>query len=278
MNSHPLAIVVALFALLDVSRAAAAPPSFFSLGGDVHHANDRFEAEKQALKLGVEPRWFAGFPKVVTRQQYDAWEKRFGKSSRQESPNGEHPLQIPTQPTYPASLDAVPLQDQGATLQLTAIAGKSERADEVVLELTLSAGERAIEREIEHRRTNVLPFLFLLTADGEPVTRKARGGIEQGGSNRFVELVPSKSRKSWTLRIASDSLAGILPAETREAGIVAVFSERQHENYEPGGPERIGEIWDADALRKRPPQIVVRSNEVRLRKSGAKWDAVKVEQ
>lgn len=256
---------------------AAPPPSFFSLGGDVYHAEDRREAEQQLLRFGAEPRWFVGYPRQVTREAYEAWEKQQGGVSRQEPSEGEPAYQIPTRPAYPRSVETLPRRDQGATLRLTAEHDGTPAADEIVLKLELAAGDRAIQREIEHRRTNVLPFLFCFTADGKPVSRECPGGVSDGGTKKFVELAPAKSRKTWTLRIATDSLASLLPAGTGEASLVAVFSERQHEYYEEGGPTSGGEVWSNAALKARPPQIVLRSNSIRLRKDGAKWSAQTVE-
>lgn len=267
-----------LLAVLVVSAGCgtappAPPPSFFALGGDVYHAEDRLEAEQQLLQFDPEPRWFAGYPRQVTREAYEVWEKQQRGVSRQEPSEGEPQYQIPTRPAYPRSVEALPRRDQGATLKLTAENDGLPAAEEVVLTLELAAGDRAIQREVEHRRTNVLPFLFCFTADGKPVSRECPGGVSDGGTKKFVELAPAKSQKTWTLRIATESLASLLPAGTGEATLVAVFSERQHEYYEEGGPMSGGEVWSSIALKTRPPQIVLRSNAVRLRKEGAKWSA-----
>lgn len=260
-----------IIALAGSSSLQSAPPSFFPLGGDIYHAKDRDDAEKQPLKFSNEPRWFVGFPREVSREEYDAWQKKQTTLHQEEPFQGERAYQIPTRPAYPQSIDAVSKQDQGATLQLATATDANATDGEIVFTLTLTSGDRAIEREIEHRRTNVLPFLFAFTADGKPVVRESRGGVSNGGTNRFIELVPARSQKTWTLRCEIDSLAKILPAEATEATIIAVFSERQHEHYEKGGPISLDEIWSSEALKKRPPQIVLRSNEIRLHKEGATW-------
>lgn len=242
----------------------ALPPSFFAIGDDVYHAADRHVAEEKLLRLNGEPRWFFGFPRVVSRDEYESWEHRQGQQSRQETPQGEPAYQIPTTPPYPQSLAALPMHAQGATLRLDA-ARSDETVDELILTLTLTAGERAIQREIEHRRTNTLPFLFALVADDQPVSCGSRGGIEQGGANKFVELVPAETSQSWKVRVALDSLREVLPAGAREIAIVAVFSERQHFPYDADGPPPIGEIWSHEALATRPPQLTLRSNEARFK-------------
>ena len=73
-------LLIALIAALTGCGVTSptAPPSFFALGGEVHHANDRHDAAKQELRFVGEPRWFAGFPKEVTEEQFVAWEKKQG--------------------------------------------------------------------------------------------------------------------------------------------------------------------------------------------------------
>jgi hypothetical protein len=83
--------------------------------------------------------------------------------------------------------------------------------------------------------------------------------------------VPNNSQKSWTVRVTTASLSEVLPENAKKIEMVAVFSERQHEFYEAGMPLPLEEVWSVDALRKRPPQIVIRSNEVQLRNEGTKW-------
>ncbi len=253
------------------SSTPPAPPSFFALGGEVYRANDRLEAEKQVLRFGDEPRWFAGFPREVSQEEYDAWEKQQAKRSQQEPAQGERVHQIPTTPAYPQSIHALPLKDQGATLRLDVERDGKAAADEIVFTLTLAAGDRAIQREIEHRRTNLLPFLFAFTADGRPVSRESDGAIKEGGANQFIELVPAGSQKSWTIRVATSSLAGVVPADAKEIAIVAVFSERQHEGRVEGGPLAMGEVFSSDYLKERRPQIVVRSNAARLVRLAKGW-------
>ncbi len=253
------------------SSTAPTPRSFFALGGDVYRASEVAQAETGLLRFDATPRWFAGFPDEVTPEVYDAWARKQGQFHRQETQEGERVLQIPSAPDYPTSLDALPKTDQGATLKLATVVDAPANERELILSLTLASGERAIRREVEHRRTNVLPFLFAIEADGKPVSRAANGGVSEGGSNRFIELVPAESQKTWTLRVAVDSLATFAPAGTKELSIVAVFSERQHERYSPVDPLPLDEVWSSEALQEMKPQIVVRSNDLRLRKEGNRW-------
>ena len=243
----------------------------------MYRAEQSMEADKQVLRLDDQPRWFVGFPREVSQEVYEAWVKQQGQISRQESAEGERVYQNPSTPKYPRSVAELPPKNQGASLKLTVAADdksdddkSGDEAASLSLTLTLSAGDRAIQREIEHRRTNVLPFLFAFTADGKPVSKDAVGGVGEGGKNQFIELVPAQSQKSWTVQMTLESLASIVPADASEIEIVAVFSERQHEAYAEGGPISIGEVWSSEAIKNRPPQIVVRSNVVHLRKEGTR--------
>jgi hypothetical protein len=253
------------------AESTGSAPSFFALGDDVYHARERIEAEQQLLQFSAEPRWFAGFPQVVTDEEFAAWEKQQEKSSQQETVQGERVNQIPTRPAFPKSIADLPVQDQGASLRLAVEHNEKVAQDEIIFTLTLSSGKRAIQREIEHRRTNVLPFLFAFTADSKQVSHQLRGGKQGGGTNQWIELVPTQSQKTWTVRASLNSLAKMLPKDAGDSEIFAVFSERQHEYYEAAGPQALEEVWSVEALKKRPPQILLRSNGVRLHRAGEKW-------
>jgi hypothetical protein len=270
------------------ASSSSAPPSFFALGDDVYHADERLAAEKQILRLVAQPRWFTGFPREVSREDYEAWMKQHAASQQLEATAGEPAYQLPSQPKYPKSIDELPQNEQGASLTLavdatpqaidapsddaiTAETKPAEKAHVLTLALTLAAGDRAIQREIEHRRTNVLPFLFAFKVDGKPVMREPLGGVGEGGTQKFIELTPAKSQTTWTVRMAVDSLAALLPEDAQQIEVAAVFSERQHEGYSENGPVSVGEIWSTEALKNRPPQLVLRSNSVRLQKKDAQW-------
>ena len=241
-------------------------PSWFSLGGEVYREREIAAAEKQVLDFKAEPRWFLGFPKPVTKAAFEAW-KREQKTSLQADESQEASYQLPSSPPYPKRIEEVATLDQGAALKFAI--EPSKEGHEFVFALTLDAKERAIRREVEHRATNIVPFLFACYADGKAIAMDLDGKSHEGGANQLVELVPAKSAKTWRLRVAAKSLAAIVPKEAQELALVAAFSERQHEGYQEGGHLRL-EHWD---LRDLPLQILVRSNVVKLNRAGNGWQA-----
>ena len=258
-----------LFAANQLSVLSAEPkltgqPVWFSLGGEVYHARERIDAEKSLLEFDPQPRWFTGFPRPATKEEFTAWLKKQMGQSQLEEPT-EASYQIPTAPPYPKQLADVPTQALGSSLSLAAEKGAT--ADEISFVLTLTAGERAVRREIEHRFTNVVPFLFALYADGQAVTRELEGVRKEGGAHQFLEIVPAKEKKVWQLRVDQNSLAAIVPRGTKVVTVVAAFSERQHQGYGPDGALSL-EHFD---LKQIPPQILIRSNVVQLTAKGNGW-------
>ncbi len=249
------------------SLMAAEPPgvTWFSLGGDVYQERDRFEAEKQVLTFDKSPRWFQGFPKEVSKSEFEAWLKSRMGSLQQQSTN-EPSYQIPNPPEYARRAGDLPTQHHGASLKFAVEAAKE--SDEQVFVLTLTAGDRPIRREIEHRNTNVVPFLFAFQADGKAVSVELDGGSKEGGSNRLIELVPAKASQTWRLRVARKSLEGMIPANAQKLEITAAFSERQHEGYSGNELATALEFWN---LKELPPQILVRSNAVRMVRGRDGW-------
>lgn len=241
-------------------------PVWFSLGGEVYHARDRIEAEKSLLEFDPQPRWFTGFPRPATKEEFTAWlKKQKGQSQLEVATEARY--QIPSAPPYPKQLADLPTQGAGSSLSLAAEKGAT--ADEISFVVTLTAGERAVRREIEHRFTNVVPFLFALYADGQAVTRELEGVRKEGGANQFVELVPAKDKKVWRLRVDQKSLAAMVPRGTKVVTVVAAFSERQHQGYAPDGALSL-EHFD---LKQIPPQILIRSNVIQLTANGNGWQS-----
>ena len=233
-------------------------PDWFPLGGEVYHARDRVAAERAILEFRPQPHWFLGFPKPATPEQFAAWLKtQPGQFDLQKPVDGE--FQIPTTPARPERLSDLSLKDQGASLKFTV--EPSTDPDLLEFGLDLSADERAIQREIEHRHTNVIPFLFAFYVDGKAVRKEEQAFEKDGGSKQLVELVPTKSHRHSKLRVARKSLETILPAHASEVTIVAAFSERQH----AGATDQLqfdGEVWDLEHI---PRQILIRSNAVNVR-------------
>ena len=256
---------VSRFVPNDKTSELSGQPSWFPLGGEVHHQNKRFDAQKEILRFKSEPRWFLGFPEEVTKDEFEAWKKKQNAAMDIQFPK-ERGYQIPSSPPYPKSVEDIPRQNQGAALQL-----HIENADvpgELIFTLTLAAGERVVRREVEHRWTNVLPFLFAFFADGKAVSHKLASFGKVGGVNTLVDLVPPRTQKGWRLRVATESIDALVAPEVQELAIVAAFSERQHEGLFAGGLARAFDVWD---MNDRKPQIIVRSNVIRIRRAGRGW-------
>ncbi len=272
MSRSLLKSVVAVSVLtLSLNSLTAAEPkelSWFSLGGEVYQERDRFDAEKQVLSFDKQPRWFLGFPKAVSRNEFEAWLKsQSGKLQLERS--SEVSYQIPNPPAYAKRVEDLPTSHHGASLKFAMEPQKEP--GELVFVLTLTAGDRLIRREIEHRNTNVVPFLFALHADGKVISGELNGTRKAGGTNKLVELVPVKARQTWRFRVAQESLESLVPGMTQQLEITAAFSERQHEGY--AGNDQAGtlEVWN---LKDLPPQILVRSNVLRMQRNGDGWKNV----
>lgn len=212
-------------------------PSWFALGGEVYHEDSRVEAQQQVLAFGAEPRWFQPIAKPVTRAEFEAYEKsRQTRGVRLASSRGDGQWSVPEAFSYPSRVEDLPLENQGARLELAI----HRTADPRVLEfvLTLTASERTVLREIEHRYTNVLPVLFAFYAENEgasvaqAVSVPPQGVAREGGVNSWVPLVETGGKRVWALRVDTESLARFLPKPGPvHLGVVAVFCERQHWGY-----------------------------------------------
>lgn len=269
MSRLLLKFVVAVSVLaLSLNGLEAAEPrelSWFSLGGEVYQERDRFDAENQILSFDKQPRWFLGFPKAVSKDEFEAWLK--SQSGKQQlEPASEPSYQIPNPPPYAKRVEDVPTAHHGSSLKFTVEPQKEP--GEMAFVLTLTAGDRSIRREIEHRNTNVVPFLFALQADSKVVSEELDGTRKEGGTNKLIELVPAKTSRTWRFRVARKSLDAMIPETTQQLEITAAFSERQHEGYAGNDQSASLEVWN---LKDLPPQILVRSNVVRLMRSGDGW-------
>ena len=269
MSRSLLKFVVAVLVLThSLNGLAAAEPkelSWFSLGGEVYQERDRFDAEKQVLSFDKQPRWFLGFPKAVTKNDFEAWLKS-QNGKLQLEPASEPSYQIPNPPPYAKRVEDLPTSHHSSSLKF-AIEPQKEPG-ELAFVLTLTAGDRSIRREIEHRNTNVVPFLFGLQADGKLISEELNGTRKDGGTNKLIELVPAKTSQTWRFRVARKSLDSLVPETTQQLEITAAFSERQHEGYAGIDQSSSLEVWN---LKDLPPQILVRSNVVRLMRSGDGW-------
>lgn len=250
----------------DSASELAGQPSWFPLGGEVYHENSRFEVQQEVLQFQPQPRWFLGFSRTVSKEEFEAWKKKQDGLVAVQLPE-EIGRQVPSSPPYPRSVEDVCLQDQGATLHLAI--EEADKPGVLLFTLTLSAGDRVIRREVEHRWTNVLPFLFAFFANGKAISRGLDSFGRMGGANTLVELVPAGSQKRWRLRVDAGSIGHVVASDVRELAVVACFSERQHVGFLPGSAGELSIRNPGDG----GPQILIRSNIARLRRSGVGWAA-----
>jgi hypothetical protein len=244
-------------------------PPWFALGRDVYRANDRQAAEGKVLEFLPQARWFQAFPKPVTKAEYDAWVKSQGARVQLQSlevpMEGEPVYQIPGELSHPRRVADISLVDRGVRLQLGT--EPSTTVGELHLTLALSTTERGVRREVEHRYTNVVPFLFQILADGKPLAPQPETVFSMRGSHSLVDLVPANDSKTWHLRVDQPALDRLLPTGTQELTLTAAFSERQHVLWVEGD-QVLGEVW---ALTDLHPQLLIRSNTMTLIRKDAGW-------
>ncbi len=167
----------------------------------------------------------------------------------------------------PARIDDLPLEVDGARLELAAHAGSPG----LLLDVTLRAGARGLRRGVEHRSTNLFPFLFAFEADGVPVVVEETLHAKDGGMRSLVDLVPPRGERTWTLRLASASLDGVAPRPfPARLSVTAAFCELQHDTVSatdlrapPTAPRDVG-------LRIVPPALI-RSQRVDLVRGPDGW-------
>ncbi len=249
-------------------------PSWFALGGEVYHEQDRFELHKQVLEFVGQPRWFLAIPKRVNKEEFEALLESEKTKTEFEPPGPNHQCfsspdtdgkyLIDIRMPYPKNIEEIPLVDQGASLRLEITETKTPSV--MRFKLTLKASERTVCRELEHRCTNITPFLFAFFADGKPVSRPWGDFGKFGGTNGLVELVEKGQEYTWDLKVDTKSIDALLPdTPVRSLQIVACFSERQHQTGFMGLDIHFG------TERHTGPQILVRSNTVCLEKAADGW-------
>ena len=143
------------------------------------------------------------------------------------------------------------------------------------LNLRLKSSEKEIFREVEHRWTNALPFLFAFYVDGKAITIQSTGYGKMGGANRIIRLVESGAARTWELRLDSKSLRSLLPdSGPHDLCMIAAFSDRQHEGYFSDEEQAITRIANPLVSSEKPigqKQVVVRSGVACLKWSGTEW-------
>ena len=204
-------------------------PTYDDIIAEVHHKGHRLEVQKTTLSVVPDPRWFKGSQ-------------------------------------LPKTVHAVPLSDQGAllTFQIQPTTNGLLR-----FVLTLEAKERDVWREVEHRWTNVTPFLFAFFADGKAVRPKEPDSWSKiGGINSMIKLVDKGKTHIWNLTVDPKTILALLPnTKFDELSIVAAFSESQHQLPGMSDIERNLKFYS----KLEGPQVVIRSNPVKMTFDGKTW-------
>jgi hypothetical protein len=246
-----------------VQVSAAKQPSWFAIGPEVYHEGEVTEAEKRVLSVRLEPRWFVGGDKAVSKAKYDAY---FAGSSApvQKQTNG---LFFIPNPPYPKQLDDLPLEDHGVSLGLDA--SPCDDPSVVLLKLELKSKDMPVRRQVEHRWTNTLPFLFAFYVDGQAVVVESTSFEKEGGVDWMDPLVEKGGARKWSVKIKAESLRALLP-DTRPhtLAVAAAFANRQHEGFFEDSERLTGGGDSAE------PPMVVRSGIAQLKWDGTKWDGV----
>ena len=125
---------------------------------------------------------------------------------------------------------------------------------------------------LEHRWTNIVPFLFAFVADDGPIGCKGPPSFSKFGGVKWMMGVVRKGKSTtWTLKVDADSITAALgPHSYKTISVVAAFSEFQHEPLlkAVADDERPS---DAFSEHFKGPPITIRSNDVRLTFDGTQW-------
>ena len=202
-------------------------PTWVELGGDVYENNAVTDAEKLILSFDQQSYWFGDYIRPVSKEAFGAYASKHGHNiEKGSSSEGQQRYFLPDTFPYPASIAEIPAEDRGVKLTLNVTA-----FDPGVLHfaISLSSTQRPVWREVQHRATNVLPFLFSFFVDGTPVVCNAEFPERKSGGQRSVELIPkSGGERNWLLKVDAASARKLLPSGSRHVvTIFAAFSERQ---------------------------------------------------
>jgi hypothetical protein len=214
------------------ATALVGQPSWLPLGPEVYHEQDVAASAEGVLRFRREPRWFVGFPRPGTREQFDAHMARSSsETSLIETQDGVYA--IPSQPAFPTSIDDLSLDDQGSRLTLAISA--TDDPNILNMQLRLTAGRKPLFRQVEHRWSNTLPFLFAFYVDGQAVSIPSEGFGKLGGIVSLAPLIEAGQTGRWNVRVDAGSIRGLLPdSSSHVVSIVAAFSNSQHEGRHVG--------------------------------------------
>ena len=241
----------------------AGQPSWLPIGPEVYQERDVAAAADDRLSVRRGPRWFDGFSVPGTREQFDAYMVRVEPGARYSVESAE-PYPIPSPPPFPQSIADVPVSDQGCRLTL-AVSPTSD-PNTLVFRLRLSSGSAPLCREVEHRWSNTLPFLFAFYVDHTAVSVPAGAFGREGGIVSIVPLVAAGQTREWDVRVDAGSVRALLPdCSPHVVSVVAAYCNSQHEGYAPGAMRLLQRVLMEDG--KVPTTVLVRSEPASVR-----WD------
>ena len=238
----------------------------------MYFEDDLFKAQQKVLSFSTEANWFKGFSKEVDKATFAAKTEEYrqrlvaagGSFSQMKVEDDPHRRYfLATQPPYPETPADLPREQNGVRLLMEVRQAKDPKV--LLFDLTLSSDRFALSREVEHRYTYILPFLFSFYADGEAVfPPEPQSYSKFGGASWMLALVEKGEQKKWSLRVSKRSIAKLLGNRRPQAlAIVAAFSQRQPDFWSGfGGPFPQGDWLTLGP--DDPPQVVVRSNVVEI--------------
>lgn len=255
------------------ASAPIGPPSWFPIGPDISQPDQLNRVDAGVLSLRRQPQWFLGMARTLGSAEYTAYWARMNPDAPDTRPSSDG-LHVPAALPYPQRAEDIPLDDHGVSLEMNV--SVSSDPDVLLLDLKLSSADQPLQREVQPRRTNALPFLFSICVDARPINIVATGG--DSGSGGFgadlpymIPLLNRGASRTWQIRLDARSLAAMMPdARAHAVAIVAAFSNRQHEVYfADDGIPLDGLIQPRGA--QPDSQILVRSEAVRLQWTGERW-------
>lgn len=248
--------------------------TWLDLGGISYQESEVDDCAAGVLKFGKDPRWFLNEGTGASQLEANALLARaFEQDAQVLKVSGQFGLtkMLPIAPYLPVPPEELPLEDREVRLSLKLSPGPTPEILE--MELKLSSLHRKLYREVEHRNTNVLPFLFSLKVDGKRLWIPEAGMSKEGGMDYLVQLVPPGGARIWKLRVNEKSLRELLPdSSPHTIEMFAAFSERQHEGC--AGLSSL--LFEVPWLREESgTNVIVRSEGAKLRWTGKEWVEVK---
>lgn len=217
-------------------------PPYDDLVPDVYHEGHETEVQRHTLSLVAVPRWFEAAP-------------------------------------VPRILEDVPLSEQGVSL---AFVVKTTTNGLLRFVLKVPTSSRDLWREVEHRRTNVTPFLFSFWADGAPILpppTNVWSGIGIGGVNGMTRLARKGSAYEADLIVDANTILALVPGKrASELTVVAAFGESQHHGAECVARHQALKLpWKPMYSEGyEGPPVSVRSSPVHLRYVHEQWEVIQV--